>query len=231
MPRISRIAFAGYPHHVYQRGHRQQDVFFCSADRQDYLGTLAECRDEFGLKVYAYCLMDNHVHLIIDPGPRPANLSLTLKRLAGRHARRLNLMHRWRGALWESRFKCSPIQTDRYLLACGRYVDLNPVRARMVERAEQFEWSSYRARAGLVACNWLDPDPAIAALAPSYERSSAIYRELSRNGHDDRELEFIRGALRRNQLTGSEQFAATIRDQTGVLVSNRSRGRPKKRSA
>jgi putative transposase len=228
MPRISRIAFAGYPHHIYQRGHRQQDVFFCAADRQDYLRTLAECRDKFGLKVYAYCLMDNHVHLIIDPGPDAANLSLTLKRLAGRHARRVNLMRRWRGALWESRFKCSPIQTDRYLLTCGRYVDLNPVRARMVQRPDEYVWSSYRARAGLVSCDWLDRDPAIAGLASTYERSSSIYRQLAGSGHDEQELELIRGALHRNQLTGSEQFPTDIRDRTGVLVLSRKRGRPKK---
>jgi putative transposase len=186
MPRISRVAFAGFPHHIYQRGHRQQQVFFCGADREDYLLTLAECRESLAMRIYAYCLMDNHVHLIIDPGESGANLSKAMKRLAGRHSRRMNAMHGWRGSLWESRFKCSPIQTDRYLLTCGRYIDLNPVRARMVDRPQDYSWSSYRSRAGIETCPWLDADPAIEALAKS------------------------------------------LHSQTGVMVINRSRGRPRK---
>lgn len=228
MPRIARIAFPNLPHHVYQRGHNRQDVFFSIADREDYLRNLAECREELKLKVYAYCLMGNHVHLIIDPGDCESSLSLAMKRLAGRHARRLNLMHGWRGALWESRFKCSPIQTDRYLLACGRYIDQNPVRARMVDRPEQYSWSSYRSRAGLAHCGLLDPDPALLALAASTTRRQEIYRELAGVPLEEREVKLIRESLQRNQLTGTDEFIGRVERQTGVLVPNRGRGRPRK---
>jgi putative transposase len=172
--------------------------------------------------------MDNHVHLIIDPGMDAASLGATMKRLAGRHARRMNLRNRWRGSLWESRFKCSPIQTERYLLACGRYIDLNPVRARVVERPESFVWSSYRARAGLTNCDWLDVDPATVALSNVRELSQRKYRELVCSILTDEELTLIRGALHRNQLTGDSAFCERIEDETGVRVSTRTRGRPRR---
>src|SRR4051812_33832740 len=103
MPRRARIVFANTPHHIVQRGHCRKDVFLCDFDRTDYLATLAECRAALHLKVFAYCLMSNHVHLIVDPCEDPANLSVLMKRLAGRHARRLNLRNSWSGSIWESR--------------------------------------------------------------------------------------------------------------------------------
>lgn len=145
MARTARVALAQCPHHIVQRGHNRRVVFVTDADRQSYLDTLAEFRHELGLKVYAYCLMTNHVHLIVDPGEDAGNLSLLMKRLAGRHTRRINRLEHRTGTSWEGRFKCSPIETDRYLLACGRYVDLNPVRAKMVTKPEEYYWSSYRA--------------------------------------------------------------------------------------
>jgi putative transposase len=102
--------------------------------------------------------MTNHVHLIVDPGADAMNLSLLMKRLAGRHTRRINRLERRTGTSWEGRFKCSPFESDRYLLACTRYVDLNPVRAKMVAAPEDYRWSSYRARIGLAECDWLDAD-------------------------------------------------------------------------
>src|SRR4029079_18773059 len=93
------------------------------------------------------------------------NISTLMKRLAGRHARRVNLRNLWSGSILESRFKCSPIETDRYLLTCGRYIDLNPVRAGVVHAPEDYAWSSYRARCGIATCEWLQLGPAIHALA------------------------------------------------------------------
>jgi len=157
MPRRRRIAVANYPHHIVQRGHNRRPVFVTDRDRHSYLDTLQEFRMELALKVYGYCLMTNHVHLIIDPGGDAANLGLLMKRLAGRHTRRINRLECRTGTSWEGRFKCSPIESDRYLLACTRYVDLNPVRAGMVARPEDYPWSSYRERVGLVEPLNLDP--------------------------------------------------------------------------
>jgi len=228
MPRKSRIAFANCPHHVVQRGHSRSDVFFSDFDRRDYLATLVECRETMSLKVYAYCLMSNHVHLVVDPGEDPRNLSLLMKRLAGRHSRRLNLRNSWSGSIWESRFKCSPIESERYLLTCGRYVDLNPVRAGIVSTPSAYDWSSYRTRAGIAPRDWLDPDPSIEALASTEARQHQRYRELVMQPIDEENLAFIRGALGRNQLTGTDEFVAKVARNEGLLVPSRSRGRPRK---
>jgi putative transposase len=228
MPRRARISFANLPHHIVQRGHCRKDVFLCDFDRIDYLATLAECREAMRLKLFAYCLMSNHVHLIVDPGDDATNISALMKRLAGRHARRLNLRNSWSGSIWESRFKCSPIETDRYLLTCGRYVDLNPVRASIVATPEEFAWSSYRARAGLNVCSWLDPDPAIDSLADTEAQRCARYRKLVLEAIDEDELALIRGALRRNQLTATKAFVEKVGRDHGLFVPHRSRGRPRK---
>jgi putative transposase len=96
-----------------QRGHSRGDVFFSDFDRLDYLATLQECRRSLGLRLYAYCLMTNHVHLLVDPGAKAASLSTLMKTLAGRHTRRMNRLLGRSGSMWEGRFHCSPIDTNR----------------------------------------------------------------------------------------------------------------------
>jgi len=138
--------------------------------------------------------MTNHVHLIVDPGTIAANLSLLMKRLAGRHTRRINRLERRSGTAWNDRFKCRSIETDRYLLACSRYVDLNPVRACMVAYPADHPWSSYRAKVGLANCNGLHFDPCYLALAATLEQRQVRYRSWVARGMSDHELQFIRGA-------------------------------------
>lgn len=226
MPRRARIAIANYPHHIVQRGHNRRVVFVTDRDRSAYLETLREFRAELELKLYGYCLMTNHVHLIVDPRNEAHNLGLLMKRLAGRHTRRINRLERRTGTSWEGRFKSSPIESDRYLLACLRYVDLNPVRARMVVRPEDYAWSSYRARIGMADCDWLDLDPCFPALAPEAKRRQERYRAFVEQGITNHELKFIRDAVHRNQLTGSEAFMLEIEQRTGERILFRSRGRP-----
>lgn len=228
MPRSLRLAIARLPHHIVQRGHSRDAVFFSDADCVDYLGTLAEFRVALGLRVYAYCLMTNHVHLLVDPRDDPRSLSVLMRRLAGRHSRRLNALRGSSGSLWEGRFKCSPIDTDRYLLTCGRYIDLNPVRARLVNTPQAYRWSSYRARAGLCECPFLDLDPSLEALATLPGDRQDAYRRLATTPLTIAELDLLRGAANRNQLTGDESFAELIRRETGMDVSTRQPGRPKR---
>jgi putative transposase len=201
-------------------------VFFTEYDRAAYLETLQEFKDKLGLQIYSYCLMTNHVHLIVNPANEPANLGLLMKRLAGRHTRRINQLKGRTGTSWEGRFKCSPIDTNNYLLACTRYVDLNPVRAGIVERPQDYPWSSYRARAGLESCPWLDPDPCYLALASTIEERQRRYREFVAHGTPKSQIEFLRSAVQRNQLTGSDDFVTEIERLTGISIPTRPRGRP-----
>jgi putative transposase len=170
--------------------------------------------------------MTNHVHLIVDPGESADTISLLMKRLAGRHTRRINALECRTGTAWEGRFKCSPIETEKYLLTCTRYVELNPVRAKMVATPEAYPWSSYRAKIGAVSCGWLDLDPGYQALAPTDRERRECYRQYVEQGVPEHELRIIRGAVQRNQLTGSELFIAEIEQRIGRRIMSRERGRP-----
>ena len=228
MARIARIAAPNLPHHLCQRGHNGRAVFYSARDRESYLETLAEFREALGIRIHGYCLMTNHVHLIVDPGNDAANLGRLMKRLAGRHTRRLNFLQGRTGTVWGGRYKCSPIETERYLMTCMRYVDLNPVRARLVSHAQDFPWSSYRAHVGMASCDWLDIDPVGAEFADKAERR-ARYRELVAHGEDELELKFIRESLQRGHVTASDAFAKALSDDIGVTLPNRFPGRSAKK--
>jgi len=129
MPRFGRVVLPGYPHHIIQRGHNRQVVFAEEADCRRYLDTLAEFKEVHGIKVYAWCLMTNHVHLLLEPGEEFAALGRFMKRLAGRQTYYHNRLEGRAGTLWESRYKSSPVDSNHYLLACIRYIELNPMRA------------------------------------------------------------------------------------------------------
>ncbi|WP_179216613.1 transposase, partial [Achromobacter xylosoxidans] len=126
-PRLPRLVIAHTPHHVVQRGHSRQAIFTAAEDYQAYLSDLKEKSAELGVRVYAYCLMTNHVHLLMMPTDDTLALAKLMQEIGRRATRRWN--QRWgrSGTLWESRYKSSVVQTDAYLLACCRYIELNPV--------------------------------------------------------------------------------------------------------
>ena len=146
MPRIAGVIFPGVPHHVTQRGNRKGQVFFNDEDRWAYLDLLRDYAERHTLEVLAYCLMTNHVHLVVLPRTADA-LPQALKPLHMRHAQRINRVHGWNGHLWQGRYFSSPLDED-YVWAAIRYVELNPVRSRMTERAENYPWSSAAAHCG-----------------------------------------------------------------------------------
>lgn len=231
MPRTGRIVVANYPHHIVHRGHNRRPVFLSDGDRLSYLDTLREFRAALCLRVYGYCLMTNHVHLIVDPGTDCSALGKLMKRLAGRHTRRLNRLKGRTGTAWEGRFKCSLIDTNSYLLACSRYVDLNPVRAELVSGPEQYPWSSFRALAGLAEADWLDASPCYLALGESAAVRQQRYRDFVASGIGESELGFLRDAVRRNQLTGSAGFVQEMEERINGRISVGAPGRPRRGEA
>ena len=140
MARIARAVAPGIPHHVTQRGNRRQQTFFNDEDFQSYLELMSEWCMKFQVEVWAYCLMPNHIHLIVIPERRDG-LNLAIGEAHRRYTRRINFREGWRGHLWQGRFS-SFIMEERYLLACTRYVELNPVRAGLVKKPEDWRWSS-----------------------------------------------------------------------------------------
>jgi putative transposase len=143
MPRTARIVLPGEPHHVVQRGNRRQPTFFGPTDYALYLEIAAEIFSEARVEVWAYCLMPNHVHLILAPETE-AGLARALAATHQRYAWRINQRQGWTGHLWQGRFGSFPMD-ETYLLLCARYVGLNPVRAGLVAKAVDWPWSSVRA--------------------------------------------------------------------------------------
>ncbi len=203
-------------------------VFVEPGDYEYYLWNLRTFKRSFGCRVYGFCLMTNHVHLIVDPGSDPASLGRLLKRLAGRQTRWVNRREGRRGTLWEGRYKSSPIQTEAYLHRCSRYVELNPVRAGLVARPREYRWSSFAAKIGRQKLDWLDADPCWESLGRDESQRRRRYAAWVRSGVEAEELRFLRLALERGQLTGDERFRTEVAKRIGRRIEFRGRGRPKK---
>jgi putative transposase len=227
VPRMARLVVPHYPHHVVQRGHNRQVIFASTQDYERYLRTLRDLKKELGIAVYAFCLMTNHVHLLLAPSEAGA-LGRLMKRLAGRQTRHHNRLEGRSGTLWESRYKSSVVQRDNYLLACSRYIELNPVRARIVNLPEDYPWSSCRYRLGPDRPNWLDPDPGYIGLGATDAERRRRYREFLRAGIPSGERDLIREAVQRGQLTGSDRFTHEVAGILGRRVERRGPGRPAK---
>jgi putative transposase len=226
MPRMARVVLPGLPHHLIQRGHNRQSVFVTDADFHYYLGTLTEWKTRLECSVYAYCLMTNHVHLVVAPGSNPRTVAQLMKRLAGRQTRYVNRLEGRSGTLWEGRYKSSPIDTDTYLLACCRYVELNPVRAGLVVDPADYPWSSYRGKIGLSTSLIPDHDPCYDALGVTAEERVIRYTSWVKSAIPSGEWEEIRRAVQRGQLTGGGRFADEVAQRIGQRVSARRPGRP-----
>ncbi len=138
MPRLARMVFAGVPHHITQRGNRHEDVFYVKEDYQTYLEWLNHYSQQHQLEILAYCLMTNHIHLVAVPSHK-SSLQHVLKPLHMRYAQRINRIKQWSGHFWQGRYFSSPMD-ERYMWAAIRYVEQNPVRARMVRKAEDYPW-------------------------------------------------------------------------------------------
>lgn len=143
MARLARVVLPGYPHHITQRGNRRQPVFFKESDYIYYLELLKEWCTEEGIEVWAYCLMTNHVHLIVTPH-KSSNLSRAIGETHRRYTRMINFRQNWKGYLWQGRFSSFPMD-ESWLLKAAAYVELNPVKAGMVKQAWDYRWSSVHA--------------------------------------------------------------------------------------
>jgi putative transposase len=225
MTTTARIVLPAFPHHVVHRGHNRQVVFGSRSHYERYLETLAEFKQAFGVKVYAWCLMSNHVHLLLEPS-NETGLALLMKRLAGRQTRYRNRLEQRSGTLWEGRYKSSVVQTDGHLLACCRYIELNPVRAGIVAAPRDYPWSSYRTRLGYANSPILDLDPLYRQLAADEPTRRERYSEFLREAVPEGEWQLIRTAVQRGRLTGNDAFGERVGATLCRRIENRGPGRP-----
>ena len=226
MPRTARLVIANHPHHIIHRGHNRQPVFLSDDDYLYYLDNLQEWKNKLECRLYAYCLMTNHVHLILDPGENEGNLAKLMKRIAGRQTRYVNKLEKRTGTLWEGRYKSSPISADCYLMACCRYVELNPVRAGIADHPSGYQWSSYAEKTG-EGYNLVDADPFYLGLNDDPEKRKKKYAEWVLSAIPEGEWELIRSATQRGQLTGGSKFYDQIAERLGKRIEARKPGRPR----
>ncbi len=219
---MARQVVAGVPLHVTQRGNRGQRVFFDDSDRLFYLSLLSHYTRRHDIKVLAHCLMPNHVHLVLVPGVAES-LQRALKPLHFRHAQRIHRARDWKGHLWQGRFFSSMLD-EPYLWAAIRYVERNPVRARMIGRAEDYPWSSARAHCGL------GDDPLICA-GSGWARRLAAIENWSRwlaLGDDSLQMDVLRRNANTGLPCGSPEFLAKLEAATGKSLKPGINGRPRK---
>ena len=228
MPRTARIIIPNYPHHIIQRGHNRQTVFASDEDYLYYLTNLAEWKQAYGCKIYAFCLMTNHIHLIVDPGDRPEHIGKLMKRVAGRQTRYVNRLEGRTGTLWEGRFKSSPIDNNHYLLACCRYVEMNPVFAGVCTDPAEYRWSSCAGKVEKQIIDWLDFDPLYLGLGTSAEERAFRYSVFLSESISDEERSTILGAVNRGQLTGGSSFVDEIEKRLKRRIEPRRPGRPRR---
>ena len=177
MPRTARIVLPGIPLHVIQRGNNRQDCFYSRQDYRLFLRWLQECAALFEYRIHAFVLMTNHVHILLTP-THADGVGYLMKRLGQRYVQYINRNYERSGTLWEGRFRSCLVQQDTYLMACYRYIELNPVRAGLVQHPSQYQWSSYRSNALGEASDLLSPHELYLDLGRADSERRANYLEL-----------------------------------------------------
>jgi putative transposase len=226
MPRTARLRAPGLPLHIVHRGHNGEACFRTERDFERYLEVLEEASALYHCLVHAFVLMTNHVHLLVTP-QEALSASLMMKKVAQKHAQVLNRREERVGSFWSDRFYSSVIQTDRYLLACHRYIELNPVRAGMVASPRYYVWSSYRHNAEGVACPILTPHSLYSELGHSAEARQRAYRSLFSETVDEAMLEQFRVATKSSRAVGDEDFHRELGGLLGTCTFARQPGRPR----
>lgn len=225
MARLPRLTLPGYPHHVIQRGNNRQAIFVAPGDYQMMLDLLEENARKFGVAIHAYVLMDNHFHLLATP-QTATSLPQMMQAVGRSYVRFFNDTQKRTGTLWEGRYKSTLIQTDRYLLACMAYIDLNPVRAGMVEQARDYLWSSHAHYIGLAHDKLVTPHPLVWALGNTPFAREAAYAELVQAGITTGQQQALTDSALRGWALGEPDFVKNLQKMTERRVSKSMAGRP-----
>ncbi|WP_340124516.1 transposase [Methylobacter svalbardensis] len=226
MARLIRVAPVGVPQHIIQRGNNRQVCFVSEEDMAAYVGWLKKYSKENEVAIHAWVFMTNHVHLLCTPRSS-GGISKMMQSLGRSYVRYFNFTYKRSGTLWEGRYKASLVQTEQYLLELYRYIELNPVRAKMVLEPEDYTWSSYQCNALGKQSELLTAHEVYLALGGNEEIRRSRYRDLFRAHVDSRLLEEIRHCVHRGLAIGHERFIEQIEALTGQRVSANKRGRPK----
>lgn len=225
MARLPRLTLAGYPHHVIQRGNNRQTIFTSAADYQHLLSLIEENAQKFEVDVHAYVLMTNHFHLLATP-QNDKGLPLLMQAVGRSYVRYFNDLRGRSGSLWEGRYRSTLIETDRYLLTCMAYIDLNPVRAGMVEEALDYAWSSHGFYVGARTEKLITPHGLFWDLANTPFGREAAYAELVRAGVSAEQQSALTKSALAGWALGDPDFVADLQNKTARRVNMAKAGRP-----
>ena len=226
MARLSRLAIPGEVHHLIQRGHDHQAIVRDDEDRRAFIDALRECAALHKVAIHAYVLMDNHLHLLATP-PAAESLSRMMQSLGRRYVARFNRRHGRSGGLWEGRFRASPLESA-WLLSCMRYIELNPLRAGLVERPEAYAWSSAAHHLGAVRDPLVHDHAGFWAMGNTPFERDANYRRYLEEGTSQEEMDALLAAALRGWPLGSASYRAHLAKQTDRPLAPRPRGRPRR---
>ncbi|MBI5057061.1 MAG: transposase [Nitrospirae bacterium] len=220
MPRIARVVAEEYPHHVIQRGNNREKVFFDKKDKEKYLSLLKKYSDKWKSPVLAYCLMTNHIHLLVKP-LEELSLYKMMQGIALCYTQYTNRKYKRTGRLWESRYHSCIVDNEKYLWAVARYIEQNPVRAKMVKAADEFPYSSARAH-----LNGTE-DEIIGELLFD-EKQRKDYAEFVRTNVPEDEMKEIRYYTRTGRPLGREEFVGEMENKFQRRFFLKPPGRPRK---
>lgn len=227
MARPRRLEPAGVPLHVIQRGNNRAACFFGDVDRLFYLKCLAEYGERRGCAVHAYALMTNHVHLLVTPAST-GGVSLMLQDVGRRYVRTINQAQSRTGTLWEGRFKSNLIDSETYLLACHRYIELNPVRAGLASAPADCRWTSHSYYALGTPDKLISEHPVYIGLGVNPQDRRQRFLALFDSPIEERELTKLRTAVNKGWALGSDTFLDRMAAALGGPVRPARRGRPLK---
>lgn len=226
MARLPRIDLPRIAQHIVQRGNNRQACFACESDYAAYLCELREAAIKHGCAIHAFVLMTNHVHLLVTPAEKGA-VSRMMQAIGRRYVGCFNARYRRTGTLWEGRYKAALVGSTRHALACYRYIELNPIRASMVEQPAAYRWSSYRHNAITAEHPFITAHKAYRALSDADDLRRQRYRALVAEQLDARDIDEIRTHTQQQRVYGSDNFRQQVEALTQRVASVKRRGRPR----
>jgi len=227
MARLSRFYIKDQPQHIIQRGNNRELIFASQQDYEFYLACLADAAKRNKLKIHAYVLMTNHVHLLASP-LEVSSIPKTMQSVGRKYVQYFNDHYNRTGTLWEGRYKATLVDSEAYLLTCMRYIELNPVRARIVRQPKNYPWSSFKFNALGEADKLITPHDLYDALGKSSNKCQAAYADLFKEKIAIETLDEIRDATNKAWPLGSDVFKHKIEKLTKRRAIPKSKGRPKK---
>ncbi|MCF6300121.1 MAG: transposase [Proteobacteria bacterium] len=226
MPRKPRFFVPEIPNHIIQRGNNKEAVFYADEDYFTYKNILYESADKYGIRIHAYVLMTNHIHLLATAGTVDA-ISLLMQNIGRFYVPYINHKYKRTGTMWEGRFKSSLVDSDVYVLACMRYIELNPIRANMVDSPQEYKWSSYRANALGDHDRLIQAHESYQGLAYGKKKRQKAYSELFLQHIDKSILQDIRNCVQSGTPLGNAKFMRQIEQRLNKKVGQNIRGRPR----